>query len=84
MCQRMSSLNVQAGGSRCGKMAPCCAGVIALLMTDLPFYTDPVKYPNTYLSSPLIPVLLSVLIGYLVASVFFNVCSGAASISVTI
>ena len=51
----------------------CCAGVIALLMSDLPFYTDPVKYPNTYLSSPLLPVLLSLLIGYVVASVFFNV-----------
>ena len=52
--------------------------MIALLMTDLPFYTDPVNYPNTYLSSPLIPVLLSLLIGYIVASVFFNVRSRAA------
>ena len=55
--------------------------MIALLMTDLPFYTDPVKYPNTYLSSPLIPVLLSLFIGYIVASVFFNVRSAAAFIS---
>jgi hypothetical protein len=51
----------------------CFPGVIALLMSDLPFYTDPVKYPNTYLSSPLLPVFLSLLIGYVVASVFFNV-----------
>ena len=28
------------------------AGVIALLMSDLPFYTDPTRYPDTYLSSP--------------------------------
>ena len=55
------------------KLLMCFPGVIALLMSDLPFYTDPVKYPNTYLSSPLLPVFLSLLIGYIVASVFFNV-----------
>lgn len=54
-------------------MWACCAGVIALLMSDMPFYTDPVKYPNNYMSSPLLPVILSLLIGYIVASVFFNV-----------
>ena len=49
------------------------AGVTALLMSDLPFYTDPTRYPDTYLSSPLLPVILSLLIGYIVASVFFDV-----------
>ncbi len=48
-------------------------GVIALLMSDLPFYTDLTRYPDTYLSSPLLPVILSLLIGYIVASVFFDV-----------
>ena len=42
-------------------------------MSDLPFYTDPTRYPDTYLSSPLLPVILSLLIGYIVASVFFDV-----------
>ncbi len=50
----------------------CSSGVIALMMSGLPFYTDPVKYPNTYLSSPLLPVVLSLITGYTVASVFFN------------
>lgn len=52
-------------------MAGC--GVVALLMSTLTYYTDPVKYPNTFMSSPLLPVILSLLIGYIVASVFFNV-----------
>ena len=42
-------------------------------MSNLPFYTDPTRYPDTYLSSPLLPVILSLLIGYIVASVFFDV-----------
>ena len=42
-------------------------------MSDLPFYTDPSRYPDTYLSSPILPVILSLLIGYIVASVFFDV-----------
>ena len=61
------------GYSDHNKLLMCFPGVIALLMSDLPFYTDPVKYPNTYLSSLLLPVFLSLLIGYVVASVFFNV-----------
>ncbi len=77
---RFKTVRAPAAGSRRGDLRVCCAGVIALLMTDLPFYTDPVKYPNTYLSSPLIPVLLSLLIGYIVASIFFNVRSAAAFI----
>lgn len=52
-------------------MAGC--GAIALLMSSLTYYTDPVKYPNTFLSSALLPVILSLLIAYVVASVFFNV-----------
>lgn len=51
------------------------SGVIAMLMSTLVYYTDPVKYPNTFLSSPLLPVFLSLLVGFIVASVFFNVRS---------
>ena len=51
------------------------SGVIAMLMSTLVYYTDPVKYPNTFLSSPLLPVILSLLVGFIVASVFFNVRS---------
>jgi len=52
-------------------MAGC--GAIALLMSSLTYYTDPVKYPNTFLSSALLPVILSLLVAYIVASIFFNV-----------
>lgn len=51
------------------------SGVIAMLMSTLTYYTDPVKYPNTFMSSPLLPVILSLIVGYIVASVFFNVRS---------
>ena len=50
-----------------------CSGVIALLMSDLDYYSNPAKYPGTYLTSPLLPVLLSMLIGYIVGAMFFNV-----------
>jgi hypothetical protein len=55
------------------------AGVIAMLMSTLTYYTDPVKYPNTFMSSPLLPVILSLIVGYIVASVFFNVRSMSSS-----
>lgn len=52
-----------------------CAGcgIIAFLMSDLTYYTDANKYPDTYLSSPLLPILISLLVGYTVAQCFFNV-----------
>ena len=62
-----------AGARLDKKLFMCLSGVIALLMSELPFYTDPVKYPDTYLSSPLLPLFLSLLIGYIVAYAFFNV-----------
>ena len=48
-------------------------GVIAFLMSDLTYYTDSTKYPATCLSSPLLPILVSLLVGYTVAQCFFNV-----------
>ncbi len=52
-----------------------CAGcgIIAFLMSDLTYYTDSTKHPDTYLSSPLLPILISLLVGYTVAQCFFNV-----------
>lgn len=42
-------------------------------MSDLSYYSNSEKYPDTYLSSPLLPVALSLLVGYTVAQCFFNV-----------
>ncbi|KAK9818176.1 hypothetical protein WJX72_008291 [[Myrmecia] bisecta] len=57
-----------------GKLSVCAAsGVIAFLMSSLSYYTNFEKYPNTYLSSPLLPVAISVLVGYVVAELFFSV-----------
>lgn len=47
------------------------AGVIAFFMTDLDMYTDPAE--KTYLSSPLMPILLSCLSAYFIADIFFQV-----------
>ena len=44
-------------------------------MSDLTYYTDATKYPATYLSSPLLPIIISLLVGYTVAQCFFNVSS---------
>lgn len=43
------------------------------MMSDLTYYTNATKYPATYLSSPLLPILISLLVGYTVAQCFFNV-----------
>ncbi|DBA72774.1 hypothetical protein WJX79_010106 [Trebouxia sp. C0005] len=57
-----------------GKISVCAGcGVIAFLMSDLTYYTNATKYPATYLSSPLLPILISLLVGYTVAQCFFNV-----------
>ena len=62
-----------------GKLSVMAAsGVIALLMSDLDYYSNPATHPGTYISSPLLPVLLSMLAGYIVGAMFFNV-SGPCS-----
>lgn len=48
-------------------------GVIAFFMTDLPYYKNAGQYPGTSLSSPYLPVILSMLASYIVAECFFNV-----------
>ena len=62
----------------CLQLSVCAGcGVIAFLMSDLSYYSDSVKYPDTNLSSPLLPILLSLLVGYTVAQCFFNVSLAA-------
>ncbi len=51
------------------------SGVVAFLMSNSPFYTDPVKYPSTFLSSPFAPILLCLFVGYVIGSIFFSVRS---------
>ncbi len=48
------------------------AGLAAFGMSELPYYTDGVKYPTTVLSSPVFPVAISILVAYVVAQIFFS------------
>lgn len=59
---------------RMGKIAVTAAcGLIAFGLSDIKYYTDPVNHPDTYLSSPLMPVLVSVLAGYTISNLFLQV-----------
>ena len=59
---------------RMGKIAVTAAcGLIAFGLSDLKYYTDPVNHPDSYLSSPLMPVLISVLAGYTISNLFLQV-----------
>ena len=61
-----------------GKIAVTAAcGLIAFGLSDMKYYTDPVNHPDTYLSSPLMPVLVSVIAGYTISNLFLQV-SGCA------
>ncbi len=53
-------------------IAACC-GLIAFGMSELPYYTDGTKYPDTFLSSPVLLVAISIIIGFVVADIFFTV-----------
>ena len=57
-----------------GKLAVAATcGVIAFFLCRLPYYSSPAKYPTTYLSSPFFPVLFSVMVGFVIAQIFFAV-----------
>lgn len=57
-----------------GKLAVTAgAGLIAFLMTDLDYYTNEKDYPDTFLSSPLMPIIVSLVVGYVVADLFLEV-----------
>ena len=59
---------------RLGKIAITAAcGLLAFGLSDLSYYTDPVGHADSYLSSPLMPVLVSVLVGYTISNVFLQV-----------
>jgi choline transporter-like protein 2/4/5 len=48
-------------------------GVAAFFFADSELYTNPEKHPGTFLSSPVAPIVLTVIIAYICASVFFQV-----------
>ena len=57
-----------------GKVAVAAGcGLAAFGMSELPYYTSSTQYPGTYLSSPIFPIALSIIIGYVVAQIFFAV-----------
>ncbi len=57
-----------------GKITVAAAsGLIAFAMSTLPYYTDPTEHPDTYIGSPVLPIALSILTGFLVAEIFFAV-----------
>ena len=56
-------------------------GVIAFFMADLPYYKNTAQYPGTSLSSPYLPVILSMLASYIIAECFFNVRRAAQRLS---
>ncbi|KAK3259075.1 hypothetical protein CYMTET_31912, partial [Cymbomonas tetramitiformis] len=47
------------------------AGIMCFFLTDMDLYTD--VDSETYLSSPLLPIILSMCIAYFIAEVFFQV-----------
>ena len=72
-CRLLADLSFEVAYC-CLQLSVCAGcGVIAFLMSDLSYYSNSEKYPDTYLSSPLLPVALSLLVGYTVAQCFFNV-----------
>lgn len=48
-------------------------GVVAFFLADSALYSDPVNNPDTFLSSPVAPIVLTVIVAYVCASVFFQV-----------
>mmetsp|Transcript_16614 Transcript_16614/g.35931 ORF Transcript_16614/g.35931 Transcript_16614/m.35931 type:complete len:775 (-) Transcript_16614:968-3292(-) len=54
-----------------GVAAGC--GLIAFGMSEISYYNDPTKYPDTYLASPVLCVAISVITGFVVAQIFFSV-----------
>jgi hypothetical protein len=56
-----------------GKLTVVVAcGCVAFVMTYIDRFSDPTS--DNYLSSPVIPVILTCLAAYVVASIFFSVC----------
>ncbi|KAJ9522324.1 hypothetical protein QJQ45_008201 [Haematococcus lacustris] len=57
-----------------GKVAVAATcGIIAFAMSQVPYYTDSNAYPDTTLSSPILPIAISIITGFAVAELFFSV-----------
>mmetsp|Transcript_21682 Transcript_21682/g.60287 ORF Transcript_21682/g.60287 Transcript_21682/m.60287 type:complete len:817 (+) Transcript_21682:143-2593(+) len=52
-------------------MALC--GMLAFLICELPFFNDPVNFPDTYVTSSIVPVIATIVTAYLIADVYFQV-----------
>ncbi len=48
-------------------------GLVAFGLAGLPYYSDAKNHPSTYLSSPVFPVALTIIIAFFVADIFFSV-----------
>mmetsp|Transcript_33273 Transcript_33273/g.83821 ORF Transcript_33273/g.83821 Transcript_33273/m.83821 type:complete len:809 (+) Transcript_33273:563-2989(+) len=48
-------------------------GVVAFFLAGSELYSSPIKNPDTYLTSPVAPIVLTVIVAYMCASVFFQV-----------
>uniref|UniRef100_A0A7S0RW54 Choline transporter-like protein n=1 Tax=Chlamydomonas leiostraca TaxID=1034604 RepID=A0A7S0RW54_9CHLO len=57
-----------------GKVAIAAGGgVIALALSEIDYYNNATKYPDTYLYSPILPVAVSIITAFVVAEIFFSV-----------
>jgi choline transporter-like protein 2/4/5 len=57
-----------------GKLAVMVAcGFVAFGLSDIDYYSDPVNHPDTHLTSPVLPILCSCVVAYVVASIFMMV-----------
>eukprot|EP00201_Polytomella_parva_P001783 CAMPEP_0175080930 /NCGR_PEP_ID=MMETSP0052_2-20121109/25824_1 /TAXON_ID=51329 ORGANISM="Polytomella parva, Strain SAG 63-3" /NCGR_SAMPLE_ID=MMETSP0052_2 /ASSEMBLY_ACC=CAM_ASM_000194 /LENGTH=631 /DNA_ID=CAMNT_0016351771 /DNA_START=468 /DNA_END=2363 /DNA_ORIENTATION=- len=57
-----------------GKLAIAAScGFIAFCLSELSYFNNATRYPSTQLSSPVMPVALSIIVGYFAAEVFFSV-----------
>lgn len=59
-------------------IAAACA-VAALVLFDLSYFTDAARFPDTAVSSPLVPVVLTAVLAYIVADTCFQVWSAPHS-----
>ena len=48
-------------------------GLVAFGMSELSYYSNAEKYPDTYLSSPIFPIAFSIIVGLVVGQIFFAV-----------
>ena len=48
-------------------------GVSAFFLSGISYFTSPLEYPDSYLSSPMVPVIGTVFCAYFIATLFFHV-----------